>query len=115
MFTKTVPSRENTFENMLADVESSAAGLSEEEVFAIIGIIKDDMEEDKLKQVMGALLRGKARANKKAVDLLFQQMGSKGGEKACIDYLKRFAAEWPVDGEYESGKSQTFKVIMDDD
>ena len=111
MFTRPDKPEKPSFDNLIADVESYAPGLSDEEVYSALGIDVDKASDGEKLEYKMALTRGRARANKKAVDLLFNQMATKGGEKACIDYLKQFADKWPKDGEYESGKGGgTFKV-----
>ena len=112
MFTASHKPKEPTFEDVLADAENMAPGLSDEEVFAILNIVKDDLEKDQMDQLTLYMLRGRAMANKKAVDYLFGQMSSKGGEKACIDYLKRFGEKWPEDAQYDSDKVATFKAFI---
>lgn len=114
MFTVASQPKDDTFQNLLNDAENHAPGLSDDEVFAILGIAKDEFKDkpDQLAELTHVMLRGRAMANKKAVDFLFGQMSSRGGEKACIDYLKRFGAEWPENAEYESDKVGSFKVII---
>lgn len=102
-----------TFEQTLLDAEGSAPGLSNEEVCAILDIDFDELEEAEQKALTRAMVRGRAIANKTAVDYLFNSMRTKGGERACVDYLRRFGADWPSDGEYDSNKGGgTFTVNL---
>ena len=116
MFTKEPTSPEpRSFEELVLQAESVSPGLSETEVFAVLDIDPEDLNEQETKKIIRAIIRGKALANKQAVGHLFDNMKGKGGERACIDYLKRFAEEWPLDEQYESGKGGgSFTVNLGD-
>ena len=58
--------------------------------------------------------RGRTEAKSKAIDALFQQMKSKSGTNATMEFLTRFGAEWPEDeAGPRMGRGFNFKVVLD--
>lgn len=113
MFTETPTTQsENSFLNLLRDLQSSSPGLSDEETFALLGLDKEDFDADQLKQMIAAMLRGRALAKKRVMDNMFQHMSARGGEKLCVDYMRRFAEEWPADAEYSTSEGGSFTVNL---
>jgi len=97
-FKNTAPEKVRTFN----EIETAAAGLTDEEVLAMFGLTFGDLEspEDKADFRM-ATLRGRARAKRRAIDHLFNQMANtRGGKEACLEYLGRFGKDWAEEPDF---------------
>lgn len=110
MHTTNTPKTEEEYK--LLEAESFSPGLSDAEVYAILDINPAELSDAKGKDFERAMIRGRALSKKVTMDHLFNSMKSKGGEKACVDYLRRFADEWPADEEYASSTGGTFTVNL---
>ena len=99
-FRNTDPAKVRTFQ----EIEAAAPGLTDEEVLAMYGLTHSDLEsEDDKADFRMACLRGRARAKKKAIDMLFNQMANtKGGKEACMEFLKRFGSDWNEEPDFGS-------------
>ena len=115
MFTdKPTTQDQNAFQNLLIDLQASSPGLSDAEVYAVLNVDPSTYDDDQQKQMQAALLRGRALAKKSVMDSMFTHMKGKGGEKLCIDYMRRFADEWPADADYASAEGGSFTVNLGD-
>lgn len=103
--------------DMLAEIETLAAGLSENEIFQYYFTTKEQLKPEDLKYFHIAFTRGRALAKSRAIEKLFASMGdTKTGTAAALSYLKRFADEFAVDIDDNEGKEGafSFQVIMNE-
>ena len=96
-----------------AEIQSMAAGLTQEEVLSYYGISElEQISEYDAWFFIIVYNRGRVCAKQTAVEHLFGNMRQKGGTQGCLSYLTRFATEWP-ENETDKVGNRTMRIIME--
>jgi hypothetical protein len=97
-----------------AIVMDLARGMSMNEVCEYFGCDIKDLEGDDKVFLKFWYKKGRAQGRRDAVQALFANMNGRNGGAVALDYLTRFAEDWPSDGIGAKANGFNFKVIMDD-
>lgn len=100
-------------ENNIRDIEAYAAGMERDEILHIFYTTYEALSPRERRIFDASFARGRALAQNRAVNCLFNQMSGKEGVKGALAYLIRFSKEWPnVEDEGVKSGNHVFKVLM---
>ena len=99
------------------DIRDLARGLTLEECANYYGFEKlSDLPTYDQQYLRAHHTRGRVGGKRQAVEELFCQMKNpRTGGNLALQYLTRFADDWPTDGVGASASGFNFKVILDND
>lgn len=95
------------------EIRMLARGLTKEEVVNCFGEELCDLSEGDKKFLLSNYTRGRTEGKRQAVEDFFSHMKNpKFGNQVCLEYLTRFADDWPEEG-VSAGSGFNFKVLME--
>ena len=95
------------------EIRSLARGLTKEEVVNCFGAELCDLKDGDKRFLLAHFTRGRAEGKRQALEDLFGHMkNQKYGNQVCLEYLTRFADDWPEEG-VSAGAGFNFKVLME--
>ena len=94
-------------------IRQLARGLSKEEIANSFGEEYSELKEGDRKFLLAHFTRGRTAGKSQALEDLFSHMkNQRYGNQVCLQYLTRFADEWPEEG-VSAGAGFNFKVLME--
>ena len=97
------------------EIRTLARGMTREEVATCFGYDFSELEDADRRYLNAHWTRGRKAGIAQAVEDLFVQMKHpKTGADVCLNYLTRFADDWPEEG-VSAGAGFNFKVLMEKD
>ena len=97
------------------EIRTLARGMTMQEIANCFGYDYAELNEFDVRYLRAHWTRGRKAGIAQAVEDLFVQMKHpKTGADVCLNYLTRFADDWPEDG-VAAGAGFNFKVLMEKD
>lgn len=95
------------------EIRALSRGLSKEEVANCMGYELEEFTGSDKRYFIAAYTRGRTEGKRQAVEDFFSHMKNpKFGNQVCLEYLTRFADDWPEEG-VSAGSGFNFKVLME--